>query len=235
MSGCRACFLDFGFSCIPDFWKSRGCGFLLGVTTGKEVMFIKCAGSAGLSMLSEKAFLPCLSSPVFELIPECRIYFSPRSSTWPDCIFLSLSSAMGRLETIFFWCSVRSARVRVLLLQWRRRTNFATCETKAGRSVGGRRGTFAARGSGWRRAFCSLSFPICSRAELSESWAALWLLSCCEKVNLFEVKTCERVSGTRAWLLQTGSTEVCFLLLLPLFIPLSGSYKCNPLLQVCVL
>lgn len=54
-------------------------------------MFIKCAGSAGLSMLSEKAFLPCLSSPVFELIPECRIYFSPRSSTWPDCIFLSLS------------------------------------------------------------------------------------------------------------------------------------------------
>lgn len=90
MSGCRACFLDFGFSCIPDFWKSRGCGFLLGVTTGKEVMFIKCAGSAGLSMLSEKAFLPCLSSPVFELIPECRIYFSRRSSTWPDRIFLAL-------------------------------------------------------------------------------------------------------------------------------------------------
>lgn len=54
LSGCRACFLDFGFSRIPDFWKSRGCGFLLGVTTGKEVMFIKCAGSAGLSMLSAK-------------------------------------------------------------------------------------------------------------------------------------------------------------------------------------
>lgn len=93
LSGCRACFLDFGFSCIPDFWKSRGCGFRLGVTTGKEVMFIKCAGSAGLSMLSKKKknpFLLCLSSPMFELIPECRIYFSRRNCTWLGCIFLSL-------------------------------------------------------------------------------------------------------------------------------------------------
>lgn len=29
---------------------------------------------------------------MFELIPECRIYFSRRNSTWPDCIFLSLLS-----------------------------------------------------------------------------------------------------------------------------------------------
>lgn len=78
----------------PHSWllKRRGCGFLLGVTTGKEVMFIKCAGSAGLSMLSEKAFLLCLSSPMFELLPECRIYFPWRNSTWQDCIFLSLLS-----------------------------------------------------------------------------------------------------------------------------------------------
>lgn len=134
LSGCRTCFLDFGFSCIPDFWKSRGCGFLLGVTTGKEVMFIKCAGSAGLSMLSEKAFLLCLSSPMFELIPECRIYFSRRNSTWLDCIFLSLLSHRKIGNNILLMISALSvmqcACMQVWILQWRRKTNFATCEMK---------------------------------------------------------------------------------------------------------
>lgn len=73
LSGCRACFLDFAFSCIPHFSK-RGSGFLRGGTTGKEVMFIKCAGSAGRSMLSAKASPPCLSSPTFELVPQRRIW-----------------------------------------------------------------------------------------------------------------------------------------------------------------
>lgn len=73
-------------------------------------MFIKCAGSAGLSMLSEKAFLLCLSSSMFELIPECRIYFSPRNSTWLDCIFLCLLSQQKVGNNLLLVSTAGSAR-----------------------------------------------------------------------------------------------------------------------------
>lgn len=134
LSGCRACFLDFGFSCIPDFWKRRGCGFLLGVTTGKEVMFIKCAGCAGLSMLSEKKLFSfacqalCLNS--FQ-----NAGFTFHEETVPGrTAFFFLSLVTGRLETIFFCRAGRSQPCSVPACTCdsgrRRRTNFATCETK---------------------------------------------------------------------------------------------------------
>lgn len=123
LSGCRACFLDFGFSCIPHFSK-RGCGFLLGVTTGKEVMFIKCAGSAGRSMLSAKSFATLLVKPeVWTRSRMLDLLF--RKNQYLAELPFSLPSSLQEGKQCSF-----DAFLPVGISPWRRRQNFATCETK---------------------------------------------------------------------------------------------------------